>query len=48
MIQDRGLNINVDTDDILLSLAEWNAEDCMDKPSTFHMREYYFFQESKP
>ena len=38
MIQDRDLNINVDTDDILTLLAEWNAEDCMDTPSTFHMR----------
>ena len=32
MIQDRDLNINVDTDDILLLLAEWNVEDCMDTP----------------
>ena len=39
MIQDRDLNINVDTDDILSLLAEWDAEDCMDTPSTFHMRE---------
>ena len=38
MIQDRDLNRNVDTDDILLLLAEWNIEDCMDTPSTFHMR----------
>ena len=29
MIQDRDLNINVDTYDILLLLAEWNVEDCM-------------------
>ena len=41
MIQDRDLNRNVDTDDILSLLAEWDAEDCMDTPSTFHMREYY-------
>ena len=38
MIQYRDTNINVDTDDILLLLAEWDAEDCMDTPSTFHMR----------
>ena len=41
MIQDRDINSNVDTDDILSLLAEWDAEDCMDTPSTFHMREYY-------
>ena len=41
MIQDRDLNRNVDTDDILSSLAEWDAEYCMDMPSTFHMRESY-------
>ena len=40
-IQDRDLNSNVDTDDILLLLDEWYAEDCMDTPSPFHMREYY-------
>ena len=38
MIQDRDFYSNVDTDDILLLLAEWDAEDCMDTPSTFHMR----------
>ena len=32
MIQDRGLNRNVDTDDILSLLADWDAEDCMDTP----------------
>ena len=41
MIQDRYLNRNVDTDDTLSLLAEWEAEDCMDTPSTFHMRESY-------
>ena len=41
MIQDRDLDSNVDTDDILSLLAEWYAEDFMDKPSTFHMRESY-------
>ena len=41
MIQDRDLNRNVDTDDILSLLAEWDAEDCMDSPSTFNMRESY-------
>ena len=32
MIQDRYLDSNVDTDDILSLLAEWDAEDCMDMP----------------
>ena len=41
MIQYRYIKSNVDTDDILSLLAEWNAEDCMNKPSTFHMRESY-------
>ena len=41
MIQDRDLNINVDTDDIPSLLAEWDTEDCMDTPSTFHMIESY-------
>ena len=44
MIQDGDLNNNVDTDDILSLLAEWDAEDCMDTPSTFHIREYYFLK----
>ena len=38
MIQDRDLNSNVDTDDTLLLLYEWDTEYCMDMPSTFHMR----------
>ena len=41
MIQDRDFDSNVDTDDILSLLSEWDAEDFMDTPSTFHMREYY-------
>ena len=41
MIQDRDLNSNVDTDDILSLLDEWDEEYFMDTPSTFHMREYY-------
>ena len=41
MIQDRDHNSNVDTDDILSILAEWDAEYCIYTPSTFHMREYY-------
>ena len=32
MIQDMDLNSNVDTDDLLLLLTEWYAEDCMDTP----------------
>ena len=42
MIQDGDLNINMDTDDILSLLAEWDTEDCMDTPSTIHMRDYTF------
>ena len=41
MIQDGDININVDTNDILLLLAEWYEEDCIDVLSTFHMRESY-------
>ena len=32
MIQDRDLNSDVDTDDILSLLAEWDAEYCMVQP----------------
>ena len=38
MIQDMELNRNVDTDDILSLLVEWDAENYIDAPSTFHMR----------
>ena len=38
MIQDRDFDSNVDTDDILSLLTEWDAEDCMDTPSQFHIR----------
>ena len=38
MIQDKDLNSNVDTYDILSLLAEWDAEDCMYTPSTIHTR----------
>ena len=41
MIQDRDLDSNVDTDHIISLLAEWDAGDCMDTLSTFHMRESY-------
>ena len=41
MIQYRDLNSNIGTDDILFLLDEWDAEDCIDTPSTFHMLEYY-------
>ena len=41
MIKERDLNSNVDMDDILYLMAEWDSEDCMDMPSTFHMRESY-------
>ena len=41
MIQYRNLNNNVDTDDILSLLDDWDVEDCMNTPSTFHMRESY-------
>ena len=38
MIQDRDLNIDVDTDDIISLMSDWDSEDCMYTPSTFHMR----------
>ena len=41
MIQDKYLNSNIDTDDILSLLDKWDAEDYMDTPSTFHIRESY-------
>ena len=41
MIQDRYLDSNLDTYDILSLLSEWDAEDCMDTPSAFHMRDSY-------
>ena len=41
MIQDGDLYSNVDTDYILSLLSEWDAEDCINAQSTFHMREYY-------
>ena len=41
MIHDGGYDRNVDTDEILSLLAEWDEEYCMDTPSMFHMREYY-------
>ena len=41
MIQDRDLDSNVYMYDILSLLAEWDAEDFMDTPSKFHMKESY-------
>ena len=41
VIQDKDHNSNAYMDDILSLLAEWDAEDYMDTPSTFHTRESY-------
>ena len=41
MIQDGGFISNVDTGYILSLMDEWDAEDCMNTPSTFNMRESY-------
>ena len=41
MIQDGDLNINVDMDEAPSSLDEFDAEDFIDAPSMFHMRESY-------
>ena len=41
MIQDGDFNSNLDKDDIILLLAEWDSEYCMDTPSTFDIRESY-------
>ena len=38
IIKDMDYDSNVDTDDILSLLSEWDSEDCMDTPSTFHMK----------
>ena len=38
MIKYMDFDINVGTDDILSLLPEWDAEDCMDTLSTFHIR----------
>ena len=35
---------NVDTDEILVLWAWWDEEDCMDTPSTFHMRKSYVLE----
>ena len=47
MIQDGGLNSNVDTDDTLSLLSKWYSEDCMDALSMFHMRESYDYDNPK-
>ena len=39
MIQDGDFDSNVYKDDILSLMVEWDAEDFMDTPSTFHMIE---------
>ena len=38
MIQDEDLNSDVDIDEILSLLPEWDSEDCMDSPPEFNMR----------
>ena len=47
MIQYGNINRNVDTDDILSLLAEWDSEYCMDTPSTFHMIQYYVIKSQR-
>ena len=41
MIHDGDINSNVDTNDIMSLMAEWDAENCMDTSSTSHTRECY-------
>ena len=41
MIHDGDYDSNVDTDEILLLMANWDAENCMDISLTFHMRAFY-------
>ena len=48
MIQDGGLNRNVDTDDILSLIADWDAEYFVDTPSKFHMIESYVLKPQSP
>ena len=38
MTQDGDLNSSIYKNDTMLLMAEWYEEDCMDTPSTFHMR----------
>ena len=38
MIQDGDINSNVNMDDILSLMSEWDAEYFMDAPLIFHMR----------
>ena len=42
MIKYRDINSNIDKNDILSFMADWDIEYCMYTPSTFNMREYYF------
>ena len=44
MIQYGDLNSNVDMNDILLLLSDWDEEYFMDMPSTFHMIESYYIK----
>ena len=46
MIQNGDINSNVDKDEILSLLTEWDAEYFMDMQSTFHMRESYVLKSS--
>ena len=48
MIQDGYFNRNVDTDYNLSLMAEWDAEYCMDMPSTFLYERILCYQVSKP
>ena len=41
IIQYRYYDIYVDTNRILLLLADWDSEDCMDVPPMLHILEYY-------
>ena len=41
MVRYRGLNINIDTDEILYLMDNRDAEYCMNSPLALHMRESY-------
>ena len=41
MIQDGIFKKNVDMDEMLSLLTEWDTEYCMDVPLTFYIREFY-------
>ena len=44
MIQYRGHGRNVYEDKNLYFMDDWYAEDCIDAPLEFHMRQYFYLK----